>query len=94
MPADSSLSLHRNPIACGIRIAIVICGVLLAALLVDRIFFAADHLQVRLFDAAPATVALLTGAIPRHVQAAVPVDSGRSATRVAERAQSESRRAL
>lgn len=90
MPADSSLALHRNPIAYGIRIAIVICGVLLAALLADRIFFVGDHLQVRFFAPAPAAVTLLRDIPLHHTLAVVPVDPDTPTARVVEGAPPES----
>jgi len=91
MPADSVQSLHRNPIVYGICIALVICGVLLAALLVDRIVFAGSHLQVRSFTSTPVAVALVRSELFRHVAlAAVAVDPEAPTVRVVEGAPPES----
>ena len=66
MAANAISNLHRNPIVNGIRIAVVICGVLLAALFVDRIFFAGAHAQVNFFAPVPAAVSLARSEIPGH----------------------------
>ena len=91
MAANAISNLHRNPIVNGIRIAVVICGVLLAALFVDRIFFAGAHAQVSFFAPAPAVVDLARSEIPGHYAiAVVPVDPEAPTARVVEGAPPES----
>ena len=91
MAAHAISHLHRNPIVKGIRIAVMICGVLLAALLVDRIFFADTHARMSFFSTAPATLTLARGEIPGHYPLAVtPVDPDTPTARVVEGAPPES----
>ena len=91
MTAASSPSLHRNPIVNGIRIAVVICGVLLAALLVDRIFLGGAHTRVDFFTPVPVEVSLARSDVPGHYALAViPVDPETPTARVVEGAPPES----
>ena len=91
MAAHAISNLHLNPIVHGIRIAVVICGVLLAALLVDRVFFAGAHAPVTFFAPAPAAMTLARGEVPGHYAiAVVPVDPDTPTARVVEGAPPES----